>query len=449
MFDSLTDKLTEVFKKLKGHGKLNERNIEDALKEVRVSLLEADVNFRVVKSFIQSVKDRSIGAEVMKSLTPGQQFVKIVHEELIHLLGEEDETELNLAHRPPVAILVVGLQGSGKTTTCGKLAMLLKKQKRTPFLVPADVYRPAAIQQLKTLGQQIGVEVWDTQPEDEPVQLAQKALSFAEKNGFDTVIVDTAGRLHVDEDMMAEVKDIRDAIDPKEILFVADAMTGQDAVQVAKAFNDLLEITGVVLTKMDGDARGGAALSIRSVTEKPIKLVGVGEKMDRLERFFPERIASRILGMGDVLSLIEKAQENFDQERALELQKKISKDSFTLEDFLEQLQQIKKLGPLEELMKQIPGLSQQMRQADLQQDDPEKHLKRVEAIIQSMTPQERRSHEILNASRKRRIAKGSGTSVREINELLKQFVQMRKMMKQMSRFGMGKIRQMMGRFMGS
>lgn len=448
MFDSLTDKLSDIFKKLKGHGKLSESNIEDALKEVRVSLLEADVNFRVVKSFVQAVKDRAVGTEVMKSLTPGQQFVKIVHEELIQLLGEEDETELDLSHRPPVTILVVGLQGSGKTTTCGKLALLLKKLKRTPFLVPADVYRPAAIQQLKTLGQQIGVDVWNTQPEDEPVDLAQKAVAFAEKNGFDTVIIDTAGRLHVDEEMMGEVKDIRDVVSPKEILFVADAMTGQDAVQVAKAFNDLLEITGVVLTKMDGDARGGAALSIRSVTQKPIKLVGVGEKMDRLERFYPERIASRILGMGDVLSLIEKAQENFDQERALELQKKITKDSFTLEDFLEQLQQIRKMGPLEDLLKKIPGLGQQMRQANMEDEDPEKHLKRVEAIIFSMTPKERRNHEILNASRKRRIARGSGTSVREINELLKQFTQMRKMMKQMSRFGLGKLRQMMGRFMG-
>lgn len=447
MFDSLTDKLSDVFKKLKGQGKLSEKNIEAALKEVRLSLLEADVNFRVVKAFIKAIKERAIGAEVMKSLTPGQQFVKIVHEELIVLLGEEDETELNLTHRPPVAIMVVGLQGSGKTTTCGKIAMMLKKQKRTPYLVPADVYRPAAIQQLKTLGRQIDVEVWDTQSNDEPVSLAQNAMDYAEKNGFDTVIIDTAGRLHVDGDMMAEVEELRDAVQPHEILFVADAMTGQDAVQVAKAFNDQLEITGVVLTKMDGDARGGAALSIRSVTEKPIKLVGVGEKMDRLERFYPERIASRILGMGDVLSLIEKAQENFDAERAQELQRKITKDSFTLEDFLEQMQQIKKMGPLEDLMKQIPGLSEQMRKMD-QKEDPEKHLKRIEAIIYSMTAQERRNHQILNASRKRRIARGSGTSVREINELLKQFVQMRRMMKQMSRMGMGGLRKMMGRLMG-
>ncbi|TNE47739.1 MAG: signal recognition particle protein [Deltaproteobacteria bacterium] len=447
MFDSLTDKLSDVFKKLKGQGKLSERNIEAALKEVRLSLLEADVNFRVVKSFVKAVKERAVGAEVMKSLTPGQQFVKIVHEELIVLLGEEDETALNLKHRPPVAMMVVGLQGSGKTTTCGKIAHMLKKQKRTPLLVPADVYRPAAIQQLKTLGTQIDVEVWDTQPDDEPVTLAQQAMDYAEKNGFDTVIIDTAGRLHVDGDMMAEVEELRNTIEPREILFVADAMTGQDAVQVAKAFNDQLEITGVVLTKMDGDARGGAALSIRSVTQKPIKLVGVGEKMDRLERFYPERIASRILGMGDVLSLIEKAQENFDAEQAQKMQKKIMKDSFTLEDFLDHMQQIKKMGPLEDLMKQIPGLSEQMRKMD-QQEDPEKHLKRIEAIIYSMTVQERRNHQILNASRKRRIARGSGTSVREINELLKQFVQMRRMMKQMSRMGMGGLRKMMGRLMG-
>ncbi len=447
MFDSLTDKLSDVFKKLKGQGKLSERNIDDALKEVRLSMLEADVNFRVVKAFIKAVKERAVGTEVMKSLTPGQQFVKVVHEELILLLGEEDETSLNLSHRPPVPLMVVGLQGSGKTTTCGKLALMLKKQKRNPLLVPADVYRPAAIQQLKTLGSQIDVEVWDTQTDDEPVETAQKALDYAEKNGFDIVIIDTAGRLHVDDDMMAEVEELRNTTEPKEILFVADAMTGQDAVQVAKAFNDRLEITGVVLTKMDGDARGGAALSIRTVTQKPIKLVGVGEKMDRLERFYPERIASRILGMGDVLSLIEKAQENYDENKARALQKKIAKDSFTLEDFLDHLQQLKNMGPLQDLLEKIPGMSQQLKKMD-GQEDPEKHLARVEAIIHSMTKQERRNHTILNASRKRRIARGSGTSVRDINELLKQFVEMRKMMKKMQRMGMGKLRQMMGRFMG-
>lgn len=447
MFDSLTDKLNDVFKKLKGQGKLSEGNIDDALKTVRLSLLEADVNFRVVKGFIKSVKERAIGTEVMKSLTPGQQFVKVVHEELILLLGEEDETELNLSHKPPVPVMMVGLQGSGKTTTCGKLAYQLKKQKRNPFLVPADVYRPAAIQQLKTLGRQIDVEVWDTQPNDEPVETAQKAIAYAEKNGFDVVIIDTAGRLHVDGDMMAEVEELRNAIEPKEILFVADAMTGQDAVQVAKAFNDQLEITGVVLTKMDGDARGGAALSIRSVTQKPIKLVGLGEKMDRLERFYPERIASRILGMGDVLSLIEKAQENYDEAQARALQKKIEKNSFTLEDFLAHLQQLKNMGPLQDLLEKIPGVGAQLRNMETT-EDPEKHLARVEAIICSMTKKERRNHMLLNASRKRRIARGSGTSVREINELLKQFVEMRKMMKKMQKMGMGGLRKMMGRMMG-
>jgi signal recognition particle subunit SRP54 len=443
MFESLTEKLSDVFKKLRGHGKLSEQNIEIALKDVRFSLLEADVNFKVVKSFIQAVKERAIGAEVMRSLTPAQQFIKIVHEELISILGGEEETALDLAHRPPVAILLVGLQGSGKTTTCGKIASLLKKQKRNPLLVPADVYRPAAILQLKTIGQQIGVEVWDTQPEDEPVELSQKARLYAENNGFDTLIVDTAGRLHVDDAMMQEVADLANTLQPKELLFVADAMTGQDAVQVAKAFNDRLAITGVILTKMDGDARGGAALSIRSITEKPIKLVGMGEKMDRLERFHPERIASRILGMGDVLSLIEKAQEAYDLEKAQQFQKKLAKDSFTLEDFLEHMQQIKQMGPLQDLLEKIPGIGQQLQQ--MPDVDPEKHLKRIEAMILSMTPQERKDHTILNASRKQRIARGSGTSVREVNQLLKDFVAMKQMMKKFQRFGLGKLRSM---FMG-
>ncbi len=442
MFESLTNKLSDVFDKLRRRGRLTEKNIESALKEVRLSLLEADVNFKVVKKFISAVKERAIGAEVMKSLTPAQQFVKIVHEELIKILGEEEETALNLKAKPPVVILVVGLQGSGKTTTCGKLAYMLKNQaKRTPFLVPADVYRPAAIEQLKTLAKQVGVEVWDTKPEDEPVETAIKALDYADKNGFDTVIVDTAGRLHIDEDMMEEVADLKKHLSPAEILFVADAMTGQDAVQVAKAFNDKLEITGVVLTKMDGDARGGAALSIRSVLGKPIKLVGTGEQLDRLERFHPERIASRILGMGDVLSIIEKAQQAIDLEKAQQLQKKFLEDDFTLEDFLENIRQIRKLGPIEDLLERLPGFNPKMRE-QLAKGDPEKYIKRIEAIILSMTPEERRNHTILNASRRRRIARGSGTSIQEVNQLLKDYAEMRRMMKKIRKMGIHKLKRL-------
>ncbi|MCB9637643.1 MAG: signal recognition particle protein [Myxococcales bacterium] len=436
MFESLTSKLEGTFRKLRGQGKLNEKNIQDALKDVRMSLLEADVNFKVVKQFIQEVSDRAVGTEVMKSLTPGQQFIKIVHEEMIRLLGDEKETALELAHKPPVGIMVVGLQGSGKTTTCGKMAYMLKKQKRRPYLVPADVYRPAAISQLKTLAKQIGVDVWDTNPDDDPVDVVENALEYARKNGYDTLIVDTAGRLHIDDDMMEEIADIKDELDPKEILFVADAMTGQDAVQVAKTFNEHLSITGVVLTKMDGDARGGAALSIRSVTGKPVKLVGMGEKVDRLERFYPERIASRILGMGDVLSLIEKAQENIDQSKAEELQRKLIEDDFTLEDFLEQMKQIRKMGPITDLLGQLPGFGQYMNQIDLSKQDPEKQMRRVEAIILSMTPAERRNHNILNGSRRKRIARGSGTQVQEVNQLMKDFLEMKKMMRQFKKFGM-------------
>lgn len=439
MFDSLTDKLSDTFKKLRGQGKLSERNIDTALKDVRMSLLEADVNFKVVKAFIKSIKERAIGAEVMKSLTPGQQFVKIVHEEMISLLGEASETELNLNHKPPVIILVVGLQGSGKTTTCGKLAHMLKNQmKRNPYLVPADVYRPGAILQLKTLAEQVGVGVWDTQTNDEPVTLAQKAIDHADKHGHDVVIIDTAGRLSIDEDMMEEVAELQRTVNPHEILFVADAMTGQEAVNVAKDFNDRLELTGVVLTKMDGDARGGAALSVRYVLEKPVKLVGMGEKMDRLERFYPDRIAGRILGMGDVLSLIEDAQRNYDMDKAAEFQKKIAKDEFTLEDFLDHMQQIKKMGSITDMLGKIPGMGQQMKKMKMP-DDPEKELKRIEAIIQSMTKAERRNHTILNASRRKRIAAGSGTSVREVNQLLKQFVEMKKMMKQIRKGGLGNL----------
>ncbi|MEM1009084.1 MAG: signal recognition particle protein, partial [Myxococcota bacterium] len=402
MFDNLTEKLENTFRKLRGRGKLTERNIEEALKDVRMSLLEADVHFKVVKQFIQEVKQRALGTEVMRSLTPGQQFVKVVHEEMIALLGNEQETELDLKQKPPVVIMVVGLQGAGKTTTCGKLAHFLKKQKRTPYLVPADVYRPAAITQLKTLAKQVKVGVWNTQSDDDPVDVVEDALDFAEKNGFDTVVIDTAGRLHIDQDMMEELQDIKASVNPREILFVADAMTGQDAVQVAHTFHEQLDISGVVLTKMDGDARGGAALSIRSVTGRPVKLVGMGEKIDKLERFYPDRIASRILGMGDVISLIEKAQENFDVQEAERLQQKITQNEFTLEDFLSQMQQMKKMGPLKDLLGQLPG---NLVPKELP-EDPEVKMRRVEAIILSMTPAERRNHNILNGSRRKRIARG-------------------------------------------
>ena len=431
MFDNLTDKLQEAFKKIRGHGRLSEGNIEDALQKVRLSLLEADVNFRVVKQFVKAVKERAVGAEVMKSLSPTDQFVKIIHEEMIGLLGSEDETQINLSVKPPVVIMVVGLQGAGKTTSCGKMALYLKKkEKRQPLLVPADVYRPAAIQQLKTVAEQIKVPVWDTQPDDDPIDVVDNALAYAERNGYDTVIIDTAGRLHIDDEMMDEVEDIRDLAQPHEILFVADAMTGQDAVQVAKAFNDKLAITGVVLTKMDGDARGGAALSIRYVIDKPIKFIGVGEKMDRLERFYPDRIASRILGMGDVLSLIEQAQETYDLEQAEALQKKIAKDKFTLEDFLNQMRQIKKMGSITDMLEKLPGFSGQMKELAMK-EDPEQQLKRVEAIILSMTPAERQNHRIINTSRRKRIAAGSGTKINDVNQLLKEFVQMKKMMKKL------------------
>ncbi len=445
MFESLTEKLDRTFKKLRGHGKLSESNINDALKEVQMSLLEADVNFRVVKQFIQAVKERALGTEVMQSLTPGQQFVKIVHEELIKLLGSDEETALNLDHKPPIVIMVVGLQGSGKTTTCGKIAHYLKKkEKRQPYLVPADVYRPAAIQQLKAVAAQIDVPVWDTQPNDDPIDVAEEALDYAERNGFDTIIIDTAGRLHIDQTMMEEVADLKEVVEPHEILFVVDAMTGQDAISVAKAFNEQLEFTGVVLTKMDGDARGGPALSIRHVTNKPIKFVGTGEKMDRLERFHPDRIASRILGMGDVLSLIEIAQENYEAKEAERLQRQFEKDAFNLEDFIVHLQQIKKMGTITDLLDKIPGFSKHKKQIDQMGVDPDKEMRRIEAIIYSMTPEERRNHTILNASRRKRIARGSGTSVKEVNKLIKDFVQMRKMMKQLKRFGLGGLGGLLG-----
>ncbi len=427
MFENLTDRLEGVFKKLRGHGKLTEDNIHEAMREVRMALLEADVNFTVVKEFVAAVTEKAVGQEVLSSLSPGQQVVKIVHDELVALLGGQTET-LRLDGRQPVTIMLAGLQGSGKTTTAAKLAARLKGQGRRPFLVPADVYRPAAIEQLQVLGEQIGVPVFASTPEDKPVDISRRALVQAEVKQYDTVIIDTAGRLHVDEVLMRELQDISAAVPLSEVLFVADAMTGQDAVTVADKFNTDLEISGVVLTKMEGDARGGAALSVKKVTGKPIKFVGMGESLEALEVFHPDRAASRILGMGDVLSLIEKAEAVVDQKKAQTLAKKIRKNTFTLEDFLEQIQQIKKMGNLEQLMGMIPGINKLKQVKDAPKPDA-KELSKTEAIIRSMTKKERAHHQIINASRRQRIAKGSGTEVSEVNRVIKSYTMMLKMMK--------------------
>jgi signal recognition particle subunit SRP54 len=425
--------LNQTFKRLKGHGKLSEQNIQEALKEVRITLLEADVNFKVVKEFIEGVRQKSLGQEVLKSLTPAQQFIKIVKDELISLMGDK-ENHLSLAGKGPHSIMVVGLQGSGKTTTIGKLARLLLDKNHTPFLVPADVYRPAAIEQLKTLGAQLGVAVYETDRKQNPIDICKDALNVAVRKGLNVLLIDTAGRWHIDEELMVELKNIKEKINPQEILFIADAMTGQEAVNVATSFDEMLDINGVVLTKMDGDARGGAALSIKAVTKKPIKFVGVGEKMDALEVFYPDRMASRILGMGDVLSLIEKAEDAIDAEEAVALEKKIKKDGFTLEDFRSVFQQIKKMGPLQDILGMIPGVNNKALKS-IQVDD--KKLVRMEAILNSMTKKERVHPSVLNGSRRKRIAKGSGTSVQEVNKLIKQYMQTRKMMKSFSKGKMG------------
>ncbi len=432
MFDRLSDKLAQVFKKLKGRGKLTEADVTEALREVRLSLLEADVNYKVAKAFIERIRERAVGEEVMRSLTPAQQVIKIVHEELTGLLGGESP-RLDLSGRPPIALMLVGLQGSGKTTTAAKLARRLKGQGRQPYLVPADVQRPAAIEQLKRLGADLGVPVHPSDPEQNPVDIAASAMEAAYTAGFDTVILDTAGRLHVDAPLMAELKAIKEKTAPKEILLVADAMTGQDAVQVGQKFHDLLNLSGVILTKIEGDARGGAALSMREVVGKPIKFLGVGEKLDALEVFHPDRLASRILGMGDVLTLIEKAQEAFDAEQVQALEKKLRQEAFTLDDFRDQLRQIKKMGSVEQLMSMIPGLGKIKGLKEAQPDDRE--LKKVEAIINSMTREERGDHQIINGSRRRRIALGSGTSVQDVNRLLKNFVMTQKMIKQVAQGG--------------
>jgi len=432
MFDSLTDKLNDVFKQLKGYGKLSEKNVEQGLKQVRMALLEADVHYRVVKKFIADIKQRALGQEVLGSLTPGQQVIKIVNEELTRLMGEHHE-ELGLKGTHPVAVMLVGLQGSGKTTTAGKLSVFLRNKGKKPYLVPADVYRPAAIDQLKKLGDQLDIPVFASRTDMDPVGICQAARTAAHHQGCDVLLLDTAGRLHVDEALMDELRRIKAAVNPSDILFVADAMTGQDAVNSAKAFDDALNIGGVVLSKMDGDARGGAAISIKSVTGKPIKFIGVGEKSADLEAFHPERMASRILGMGDVLTMIEKAQTVVDEKKAVELEKKLRKSQFTLEDFRDQMVQIRKMGSLTDLIGMIPGIGRKQLK-NLNVDDRE--FVKIEAMINSMTPVERRKHAIINGSRRKRIAKGSGTSIQEVNKLLKNYAQVMKMMKKFNKGGM-------------
>ena len=435
MFATLSDKLDLVFKKLRGQGVMTEDNVKDALREVRLALLEADVNFKVVREFVEKVRLRAIGTEVLQSLAPGQQVIKIVHDELVLLMGGGEDNSLDLAAKPPVAIMLVGLQGAGKTTSCGKLAKYLKGQRRKPLLVPADVYRPAAIEQLKVLGRQLDIEVFDSQADQKPLEICRAALRYATLNAFDTIIYDTAGRHQIDDYLMEELEGIRDELAPREILFVADAMTGQEAVNVAAGFNDRLGITGVILTKLDGDAKGGAALSIKAVTGKPVKFVGLGEKLDALDVFHADRLVSRILGMGDVLTLIEKAQATFDEKETDRLQQKMKKSGhFDLEDFKSQLQQIKKMGSLESIIGMIPGMGKMMKQMQGAQPS-ERELKRIEAIIDSMTPKERANHMIINGSRRLRIAKGSGTSVQEVNQLLKRFTEAQKVVKQLQKMG--------------
>jgi signal recognition particle subunit SRP54 len=433
MFDNLTDKLDLVFKKLKGHGKLTEKNIEEGLKEVRIALLEADVHYKVVKKLIADIKERALGQEVMASLTPGQQVVKIVNDELTEIMGTRHE-ELNLSGSKPASIMLVGLQGAGKTTTAGKLAVFLRKKGKKPYLVPADVYRPAAIDQLKKLGEQLSIPVYSSTVEMDPVQICSKARIAAQQEGCDILLLDTAGRLHIDENLMTELCNIKDAVKPSDILLIADAMTGQDAVNIAQSFDNTLNLGGIILTKMDGDARGGAAISIKSITNKPIKFIGVGEKLSELEPFHPDRMSSKILGMGDVLTIIEKAQSMVDEKKAVELEKKIRKSEFTLDDFRDQMVQIRKMGSLKDLLGMIPGFSKNKQFKNLEVD--EKEFVKIEAIINSMTPQERRQHTIINGNRRKRIAKGSGTSIQDINKLLKNYTQIMKMMKKMNKGGM-------------
>lgn len=433
-FENLSEKLQAVFKQLRGKGKLTEKDVKEAMREVKLALLEADVNFKIVKQFINKVNERAVGSEVLESLTPGQQVIKIVNEELIELMGYS-QSKLTFSSKPPTVYMMVGLQGAGKTTTSGKLAGLLKKQGKSPLLVACDVYRPAAIKQLQVVGNNYGIPVFEMGDKLNPVDIAKESLQYAAKNKHDVILIDTAGRLHINEELMEELKNIKEAVRPQEILLVVDAMTGQDAVTVADSFNGQLGVDGIILTKLDGDARGGAALSVRSVTGKPIKYIGMGEKMEDLEPFYPDRMASRILGMGDVLSLIEKAQEAYDEKQAMEMAQKMRNNDFTLEDFLDQMQQIKKMGPLKDLIGMIPGMSQlNLNDVDV---DP-KAMAHIEAIIQSMTKEERQNPSILNGPRKKRIANGSGRTIAEVNRLLKQFEEMKKMMKQVNSLAKGK-----------
>ena len=431
MFGGLTEKLSNAFKKFKNKGKLTEADVKEGMREVKLALLEADVNFKVVKDFVKSVTERAVGEQVLESLVPAQQIIKIVNEELIKLMGGESP-KINISPKPPTIIMMVGLQGAGKTTHAGKIANMYKQKGKNPLLVACDVYRPAAIDQLHIVGESVNVPVFSMGSKISPVEIAKAGVQHAKKNGHDMVLIDTAGRLHIDEALMAELVKIKESTEPTEILLTVDAMTGQDAVNVAKTFNDLLDITGVVMTKMDGDTRGGAALSVKYITGKPIKFIGTGEKMDAIELFHPDRIASRILGMGDVLSLIEKAEAAFDEKNAREMEKKFREQTFSLEDFLEQLYQLKKMGNLDQIIGMMPGVKAGSLK-DAQVD--ESQMKRIEAIILSMTREERLRPETINGSRRKRIAKGSGTSVEEVNKLLRQFDQMKKLMKQFSKPG--------------
>lgn len=429
MFESLSEKLQNVFQKLKSRGGLTEQEVNEALREVRLVLLEADVNYKVVKDFVARIKERAVGEDILRGLNPAQQVIKIVNEELVALLGGE-QAKLRIAERPPTVIMVSGLHGAGKTTNVAKLALMFKKQGKKPLLVAGDVYRPAAIKQLQTLGTQIGVDVFDIGDKQDAVAVAKAAMNSARGSGNDPVLIDVAGRLHIDEEMMSELKRLREAIDVTEVLLVVDAMTGQDAVNVAQQFNEALSLDGVIMTKMDGDARGGAALSIKAVTGKPIKFIGTSEKMDGIEPFYPDRMASRILGMGDVLSLIEKAQETFDEDQAKAMERKFRENKFDLNDYLGQLRQMRKMGPLDQILGMIPGLGNANKLKDAKIDENE--FNRVEAILCSMTNNERHEPAILNASRRRRIAAGSGTSVQEVNRLINQFNEMKKMIRAMT-----------------
>ena len=442
-FEGLTEKLQNAFRKINSKGKLSEADVKAALREVRMALLEADVNFLVVKDFVKKVTERAVGQDIMQSLTPGQQVIKIVNEELTNLMGGTN-AKLTYSPQAPTIYMMAGLQGAGKTTMCGKLGNMFKKDNKKPLLVACDVYRPAAIKQLQVVGGQVGVEVFE-KGQGDPVEIAKEAVAHAKYYGYDPVIIDTAGRLHIDEKLMQELRDVRDTVKPQEILLVVDAMTGQDAVNVAKTFNDELGIDGVILTKLDGDTRGGAAISVRSVTGKPIKFSGIGEKLTDLEPFHPDRMASRILGMGDVLTLIEKAQDTYDEKEAIELTRKMRTNTFTLEDYLDQLRQMNKLGSITDLLKMIPGVGSKIKDTEIDEEAIAKVQKKNEAIILSMTRMERRNPDILNGSRKRRIAAGSGTTVQEVNLLLKQFDQARDMMKKMVGGNKRKMRMPFGR----